>query len=582
MEQSQTRKKRSPGIFAIFLTTAPKRAVIIVSGLVLAGFAETVGYGTLLPALTVAVGNGVGEPSSWLQSTVIWALNWVGVPSDSLGILLLIVIAAITAKNALMIWAMNYVGYEVAEIATGLRLKLIDTLLNVRWSYYARQPVGRFANAVSNEAARASEAYGCSANLVANLVQAAIYIALALLLVSWQLGLLTLLLGAAITYALKPLIRMARKAGRRQTQYTHDLVMRLTDTLTGIKPLKAMARHVRFGALFASEARAVNKALRRQVFGKQAMRGSQEVLLWVTACGLLYLAATFWHMPLQELIVMGALLFRTTLMCNRAQQWYQMAMLSESAFWGMHQTIAEAESQKEVSAGSRIPQFQRACTLKNVTFGYGEKMVVRDVSLVIPAGQITALTGTSGAGKTTIADLLLGLHRPDSGEVYVDDVPLGELDLVRWREMVGYVPQEVILFHDTVLANVTLGDPELSADDARAALEAAGAWEFVSHLPGNLSSIVGERGTLLSGGQRQRIAVARALIHKPLLLILDEATSALDPATEAGICRNLRDLVAGTSLTIIAISHQRAWVDAADHVYHLERGQVQETPHAAE
>lgn len=581
MAQSATTKPRSPGVFAIFLTTSPKRAVIIVGGLVLAGFAEMVGYGTLLPALTVAVGNG-DEPSSWLQRTINWALSWVGVPADSLGFLLLIVVSAIIAKNGLMTWAMNYVGYEVAEVATGLRLKLIDTLLNVRWSYYARQPVGRFANAVSNEAARASEAYACSAYLISHLLQAAIYIALALLMVSWQLGAVTLVLGGAITYALKPLVRMARKAGRRQTQYTHDLVMRLTDTLTGIKPLKAMARHVRFGALFASEARAVNTALRRQVFGKQAMRGSQEVLLWVTACGLLYVAATFWHMALQELIVMGALLFRAILMCNRSQQWYQMATLSESAFWGMRQTIAEAEGQRETFSGSRTPQFQRGCTLQSVTFGYDDKTVVRDVSLVIPAGQITALTGTSGAGKTTIADLLLGLHRPSSGEVLIDDVPLSELDLVRWRELVGYVPQEVILFHDSVLANVTLGDPELSADHARTALEAAGAWEFVSHMPEGLNSIVGERGTLLSGGQRQRIAVARALIHRPSLLILDEATSALDPATEAEICRNLKDLVARTGLTIVAISHQRAWVEAADRVYYLEQGQVREVPDAAE
>lgn len=582
MAHSPNSKPRSPGVFAIFLTTSPKRAVLIVGGLVLAGFAEMVGYGTLLPALTVAVGSEGDESTSWLQRMITSVLSWFGVPANSLGILLLIVVAAIIAKNALMTWAMNYVGYEVAEVATGLRLKLIDTLLNVRWSYYARQPVGRFANAVSNEAARASEAYACSAYLISHLVQAAIYMALALLMVSWQLGAMTLVLGGAITFVLKPLVRMARKAGRRQTQYTHDLVMRLTDTLTGIKPLKAMARHVRFGALFAAEARAVNKALRRQVFGKQAMRGSQEVLLWITACGLLYVASTFWQMPLQELIVMGALLFRAILMCNRSQQWYQMASLSESAFWGMRQTIAEAESQRETFSGRRTPQFQRGCTLRNVTFGYDDRIVVRDVSLVIPAGQITALTGTSGAGKTTIADLLLGLHLPASGDILVDDVPLSDLDLVRWREMVGYVPQEVILFHDSVLANVTLGDPELSAEHARAALEAAGAWDFVNSMPAGLDSIVGERGTLLSGGQRQRIAVARALINQPSLLILDEATSALDPATEASICRNLRDLVSRTGLTIIAISHQRAWVEAADRVYHLELGQVQETPNAAE
>jgi ATP-binding cassette subfamily C protein len=568
-------KTPSPGVIRIFFTTSPLRATVVLGGLVLAGFAEMIGYATLLPALTIAVGNDGGGQSSWLQAMVTWVLTALGIPTNSLGTLLLIVLAAILVKNLLMTAAMNFVGYEVSNVATGLRLRLIDTLLGVRWSYFTRQPVGRFANAVSSEAARASEAYGSTAHLMANIVQAIVYVILTLL-VSWQLGAIALVVGGAISYALKPLVRMSRKAGRRQTQHTHDLVTRLTDTLIGIKPLKAMARHVRFGALFAADARSVNKALRRQVWGKQAVRSGQEVMLWAIGCGLLYVAATFWNLALQELIVMGALLFRTVLMFNRAQQWYQMAALSESAFWGLRETIAEAERERETSTGRGAPSFRRACSFDGVTFGYGDKTVLRNVSLTIKAGEITTLTGTSGAGKTTIADLLLGLHRPDSGEVRIDDVSLVEADLMRWREMVGYVPQEVILFHDSVLANVTLGDPDLGRDDAQAALAAAGAWDFVAQMPQGLDSIVGERGTLLSGGQRQRVAVARALIHRPALLILDEATSALDPGTEAAICRNLKDLVAQTGLTVLAITHQSAWVEAAHRVYHLERGNVTE------
>jgi ATP-binding cassette, subfamily C, bacterial len=549
---------------------------MVVGSLVLAGFAEGIGYATLLPALTIFVGDG-GDKASWLQATIVWALTAAGIPTNSLGILLLIALAAITAKNLLLTWSSNFVGYEVAEVATGLRLKLIDTLLRVRWSYFARQPVGRFANAVSNEAARAAEAYSASASLMAYLVQAAVYVVLTLM-VSWQLGALSLIVSALISYMLKPVVRMSRKAGRRQTQHTHDLVARLTDTLIGIKPLKAMARQVRFGALFAADARSVKKALRRQVWGKQAVRSGQDQMLFASGCGILYVAATFWMLPLQEVIVMAALLFRTVLMFNRSQQWYQMAALAESAFWGLHATIAEAERERETASGRGEPSFKSACRFDDVSFSYGDKAVLRGVSLVIKAGEITTLTGTSGAGKTTIADLLLGLHLPDSGEIRIDDMPLDEADLMRWREMVGYVPQEVILFHDSVFANVTLGNPELGRDDAQAALAAAGAWDFVAQMPQGLDSIVGERGTLLSGGQRQRIAVARALIHRPALLILDEATSALDPNTEAAICGNLKDLVAETGLTILAITHQSAWVEAAHRVYHVARGQVTEAP----
>jgi ATP-binding cassette subfamily C protein len=138
--------------------------------------------------------------------------------------------------------------------------------------------------------------------------------------------------------------------------------------------------------------------------------------------------------------------------------------------------------------------------------------------------------------------------------------------------MIGYVPQETLLLHDTVLINVTLGDQLLSEEDAITALRAAEAWDFVENLPQGIYSSVGERGGNLSGGQRQRIAIARALVHNPKLLILDEATSGLDPESETAICDTLRQLCG--KLTILAISHQTAIIELADKTYRIENGQI--------
>jgi ATP-binding cassette subfamily C protein len=138
------------------------------------------------------------------------------------------------------------------------------------------------------------------------------------------------------------------------------------------------------------------------------------------------------------------------------------------------------------------------------------------------------------------------------------------------------VPQELILFHDSIRANVTLGEPAFKRDDVEHALRQAGAWEFVAPLSDGMEHVVGERGGLLSGGQRQRIALARALVHKPKLLILDEATSALDPVTEAGIVRNVRELADRTGITVLSISHQAAWMTVADKVIRVEGGNVSE------
>src|SRR5690606_38977597 len=173
------------------------------------------------------------------------------------------------------------------------------------------------------------------------------------------------------------------------------------------------------------------------------------------------------------------------------------------------------------------------CT--NVGFAYDGYPVFGDLSLEIPAGAMTVLIGPSGAGKTTVIDLVIGLIRPQSGSIRVDGLDLTGIDLRAWRRLIGYVPQDTVLLHDSILHNVTLGDPALTTADAEQALRAAGIWDFVAALPEGLYTQVGERGGKLSGGQRQRVAIARALVNEPRLLILDEATSALDPTSEQEI-----------------------------------------------
>ena len=207
----------------------------------------------------------------------------------------------------------------------------------------------------------------------------------------------------------------------------------------------------------------------------------------------------------------------------------------------------------------------------NHSFGKGElrKQILFDVSTEIQAGEIVIVTGPSGSGKTTIIDLTIGLLQPQRGRVLLDGVPLQDINIKQWRSMIGYVPQDTVLLHDSIIHNVTLGDPELSVDDAQQALRAVGAWDFVSRLSHGLDTIVGERGGKLSGGQRQRIVIARALINQPRLLILDEATSALDTESEEAVRQTMEALKG--QLTILAISHNRAMVQAADHVYQLSK-----------
>lgn len=248
-------------------------------------------------------------------------------------------------------------------------------------------------------------------------------------------------------------------------------------------------------------------------------------------------------------------------------------VIAESAYWSLLSKIKETEKEEENVVGTITPSLNHSIRLRDVSFSYDKQPVLKNASLTFPKGTFSAIIGPSGAGKTTIIDLITGLLLPQKGQVFLDETNLDLVNLRAWRRLVGYVPQETLLLHDTVLANVTLGDPKVAEGDVEKALRDAGAWDFVMEMADGLHTIVGERGTRLSGGQRQRITIARALVHKPELLILDEATSALDPGSEVEICQTLRQL--SDKLTILAISHQTALLDAADRAYRLEGGMAQ-------
>ena len=387
---------------------------------------------------------------------------------------------------------------------------------------------------------------------------------------------ITTCVGVFTLLTLNALVRMSHKAGRRQTKRTRELVTQLSDAMTGIKPLMAMERQSRFMQLFGHKLADLRRGLRREVVSKQLMSNLREPILVVCLGIGFYITVKYWALPISELLVLGLLLERTANTIGKLQKQLQEVAAFEAAYWSVHNLINESAQEREQITGTIQPTLAKGCQVCNVSFGFGDQPVLRNLSMDIHARQVTVIMGASGVGKTTLTDLLLGLHRPDEGQILIDGVPLERIDIRAWRAMVGYVPQELILFHDSILANVTLGDTSISEDAVQAALEAAGAWDFVSAMPDGCLSQVGERGMKLSGGERQRIAIARALVNKPDLLILDEVTSALDRETELAICAQIRCLA--NSVTVVAITHRPAWVNIADRVYELGTDEFSEKP----
>jgi ATP-binding cassette subfamily C protein len=546
----------------------PQRSAFVLVALLIAGIAEGLSLTALLPLISIAVGDAGGSNESGIGKFMEKMLLDIGI-DPTLDTILIIIVGGMFFKGLVLLLANRQVGYTVAHVATALRLDLIEALLASRWQYYLRQPVGSLANSIASEAYRAANGFEHSVNVLALVVQVLVH-AIVALFISWEATLASLVIGSFLLYALNSLVNATRRAGTKQTYLLRDLLAYLSDVLSSVKSLKAMARDNVADAILREQTQQLEKATRREVMNREALNSLQEPILAALTASGLYLALVVWQLSLPEVMLMVFLLTRILGLLNKTQRRHQQLAAQESAYWALRKAAEGARAAAERATGTLTPTLQTGITLHHVKFNYERKVIFRDLHIDIPINTFTAVMGPSGVGKSTLLDLLCGLTEPQSGEVRIDGVSLHDLNLRQWRHMIGYVSQDTILLHDTVLSNILVGEPTLTAADAERALRQAGAWDFVSALPDGLQTVVGERGGLLSGGQRQRIAIARALAHKPSFLILDEPTSALDPESERTICETLQQLA--QDLTIIAVSHQPAVINAADRVFILSNG----------
>lgn len=563
-----------------YFTVYPRRSFYVLLAFLAAGVAEALSLTAILPLLSIAVGDPV---DSNIGKFIVQLLGRVDI-DPTIGAMLLIILCGLIFKSLVLLVANRQIGYTVANIATKLRLELIEALFASRWQYYLRQPVGSLANSIATEASRAAIGFSHAAAVLSLSIQVFVYVLIALL-VSWQAALISLIIGAIFLLSMSRLVRVARKAGTKQTLVYRELLSYLADVLGSAKPLKAMARDKVSDSILRSQTTQLEKATRREVISREGLKAIQEPILAAFTTGGLYAVLVIWELPLSAVTAMVILFVRILTLSSKMQRRYQNLLVFESAYWSIRRASEAARSSAEIKTGRLHPTLKQGISLQHVDFNYDNKVIFRNLNMEIQVKSFTAITGNSGVGKSTLIDLLCGLVEPKFGDIFVDGISIHEINIREWRRLIGYVSQETILLHDTILSNILVGAPDLTQADAEKALHQAGAWEFVSALPEGLHTIVGERGGLISGGQRQRIAIARALAHQPQLLLLDEPTSALDPKSEQNICKTLRNL--SRSLTIIAVSHQPAVANAADYVIGLSNGEAKlltkssSTPYAA-
>ena len=555
-------------LFKIFNSSTGARPFWVVLAFLLSSFSGGIGLISLLPVLAIVVDGG--EEKSGPAKVVIDWLQAIGIQPE-LKMLLGFVVAMMCIKVLLNFIAMRFISNTAAEVATGLRRRVIAGIMSANWPFIVERSKGNFTHSVGAESTRASRAYIQSATFVSLAAETSIYLLISFIL-SWKLALAGLGLGVFIAATLWFLIPLSRKAGRRQTYNKRALMRLLHDALYNLKPLRAMGREADYSRLLDKQLNRVHRLMRRQILLREGMTGLNEVLITIGFAAILLLAPTGLSIGFDTLIVMAIALSRTAKNIGKMQQTYQSVASLESAYTVIDDLLQDLDAAAEQRHGTAKPRLEDAIRFADVSLTHGTARVLHDVSIEIPARGLTVIMGPSGAGKTSIIDLILRFYEASSGTITIDDTPLVDLEVAAWRRKVGYVAQELILLHDTILQNITLGDPRITDDAVAQALDLAGARQFVDALPLGVQTVVGSEGAKLSGGQRQRIALARALAKRPELLILDEATSALDAATARAISSEIVKLK-GT-VTIIVITHRGEYLDVADRLIQIEAGRI--------
>ncbi len=562
-------------IVKLFFGEEGTRPVLVLLSLLLAALCEAVGISALLPAIAIISGGTSGDsPAGDKVEQIMLA---AGLPPTLETILVLISVALIL-KAIISFLTLTYAGVAAAQVSVRLRQRLINALFHANWRFYSSQTSGRFATAISGEATRAGDAYLLSAQFCAMVIQSAFYVAVTLF-VDWRLALLGLAVGAVMTSGLRFLVVMSKRAGFKQTDATKELTVKTVELLSNIKPLKTMQRYESFQTSIRLAMRRLKRSLVRRELARQILAQISDVVTALALVAVIYVSFTYFQVSFASLVVSGVLFMKVINNVTKLQKLQQQFAQSEGAYDRVTQLIALTETNREPAFGSTAPDTRANFRFEQVSFAYENDPVLTDVSLTIGARQITVLKGLSGGGKTTLIDLLVGLHRPQSGQVLLGGTPLGEVDITALRRRIGYVSQELSLLHASIRENICLGDESLTDEQVAEALRLAGLEDFIATLPQGLATVAGEMGARLSGGQRQRIALARALVTRPDILILDEVTSALDPATEAEIVSNIRNLA--EAFTIIVITHRDAWVEVADKLYEVRSGRVHDVGRAA-
>jgi ATP-binding cassette subfamily C protein len=547
----------------------PKKLSLTISLMVLISLTEGIGLLLLIPLLQL-VGLDVQQGALGQIAEIIASFfSYINV-EPTLGAVLIIYVLIISL-NAFLTKLQTTESSEIQYgFAAHLRKKLFKAISESKWLFFSKKPSAHFAHALTNEIERVSMGTGQFLTLIASIFVLAVYIIFAINL-SGPIAGIIFIIGIILLLLLKKRSQSSHMKGEDLSNTTKNLYSITNQHLDGMKTIKSFNMEKRNIETFSNITDGVAHKYMETIKSYADVRFLFDVGSVIILSFIVFFVVEIMKISTVELLILLFLFIRIIPRFSTIQRSYQYFINMLPAFVNVINLKRECSkfSERELESGEIV--FEKEIQFQDVSFSYQNTLNIKNLNLKIKKNKITALVGLSGAGKSTTADLVMGLLRPSDGQITIDGEELK--NFASWRNQIGYVAQDTFLFNDSIRNNLLLSRNDASEKELNNVLEISSA-EFVFDLADGLDTIIGDRGVRLSGGERQRLALARALLRRPSLLIMDEATSNLDSKNEKKILESIEKLHG--DLTILMIAHRFSTIESADVIYLMDQGHIVE------
>lgn len=560
-------RKTKISVFGILL-------VIIIGSLV-----ELIGVAIILPIVNLAI-DADFENNMWCKLVI--RITGINGRERIMLVLILATIAIYILKSFYLSWMNSRLYRFSAVVRKGMAVRLMKAYLEQPYSFFLKKNTSELIRSVNEDTGRFYEVV-VNCLLVASNGLTSLVLLITLIVTNPYMALMVAaLLGFCAVVILFGVQRKTRALGTENQTLSGFLIKYLQQTFEGVKEIKVLNNEAYFIDTYSSTYQKQTDVVRKFSLINLIPKYMIETVC-ITGI-MLYLAVNILYNPnymelIPQLAVFVAAAYKMLPSVNALYAYMNTIFYHRASIELIYHDIKAVDEMKAAAADmdgqDKGLEFHEKIEVSHVDFGYEnqEKMVIHDASIVIPKGKSVALIGASGGGKTTTADLILGLLAPCGGAILVDGKDIST-HMAAWRKQIGYIPQSIYLTDGSIKSNIAFGIPAKDIDEAKvwAALEEAQLKEFVEGLDKGIETEVGERGVRISGGQRQRIGIARALYRNPNVLVFDEATSALDNETEKEVMKAI-DSLHGNK-TMIMIAHRLSTIENCDMVYRVENGKV--------